>query len=587
MTTWLLAPRSGATFTNTEGKVYTGTLGVPVSFADADVTEALAQGWTYSDESPLPQLGKLAGVPATLSLDSEGNPEGLINPKTGKVSPLNADASIIPYKLAFWGDSRYNGIPTVTTTPDTIGSASLFTQFRTPAFVIAHMGDAEFSRSYGVSGDQALNWASTSRSGNKTFTDLARSNIDAVFIQYGVNDIDTGAKTSAQVISYLRPLVSEIIKSGKFVVFESIIPINSPIASATTKQVTIDEVNASMAAWIPATFSNHAIYVDTASALKGSDNLGSPTYIASVDGVHQTRAGAQLCGKILASAVRALLPKRYGAFRGEGIFKNNLINQQSPSPILSQFNAVDAGTAGVTQAQGSDSGGNYYEWIITPTAVNGNGLWQVRMEANANFQTANPPFVSLVGNEILQGSARITVDDGAGGTPNGIINVELRQRYFTASIFNDWSGLVVTPAAIDNPYTEPVDLTVHTPKMQSLTASVVANPAIATGLALITFVQGTATTGTVRVRVYNAQIRVVAFATPTLTAASFALPATTVAYTNNSLGNQQVTVGGGTVTVLAVNGTTTGLTSGTFILAPGDTLTPTYSVAPTWTVKQI
>jgi hypothetical protein len=72
-----------------------------------------------------------------------------------------------------------------------------------------------------------------------------------------------------------------------------------------------------------------------------------------------------------------------------------------------------------------------------------------------------------------------------------------------------------------------------------------------------------------------------------LTAASFNRPASTVAYTNNSLSDQQITIGSGTVSDISINGSTTGLTSGTFILRPGETLTPTYSVNPVWTVKQI
>ena len=50
---------------------------------------------------------------------------------------------------------------------------------------------------------------------------------------------------------------------------------------------------------------------------------------------------------------------------------------------------------------------------------------------------------------------------------------------------------------------------------------------------------------------------------------------------------EQITVGGGTVTVIAVNTVTTGLTSGTFVLNPADTITLTYSSAPTWSVKQV
>lgn len=44
-----------------------------------------------------------------------------------------------------------------------------------------------------------------------------------------------------------------------------------------------------------------------------------------------------------------------------------------------------------------------------------------------------------------------------------------------------------------------------------------------------------------------------------------------------------VTVTGGTVSVIAVNGQTTGATSGTFYLAPNSYITVTYSVAPTMT----
>ena len=63
MTIWLLPPRSGATITNNARTVYTGTAGVPVAFEDADVPAAIAQGWTYSDQAPVEQLGKLIGIP--------------------------------------------------------------------------------------------------------------------------------------------------------------------------------------------------------------------------------------------------------------------------------------------------------------------------------------------------------------------------------------------------------------------------------------------------------------------------------------------------------------------------------------------
>jgi hypothetical protein len=61
------------------------------------------------------------------------------------------------------------------------------------------------------------------------------------------------------------------------------------------------------------------------------------------------------------------------------------------------------------------------------------------------------------------------------------------------------------------------------------------------------------------------------------------LAATTVASYNNNPAGVNVTVTGGTVTVIAVNGTVTGLTSGTVYVPAGGTLAITYTVAPTLT----
>lgn len=61
-----------------------------------------------------------------------------------------------------------------------------------------------------------------------------------------------------------------------------------------------------------------------------------------------------------------------------------------------------------------------------------------------------------------------------------------------------------------------------------------------------------------------------------------AVPATTVAYTNNFGSDAAVFITGGTVTAIAIGGTATGLTSGSFRVPSGQTITLTYSVAPTW-----
>lgn len=60
------------------------------------------------------------------------------------------------------------------------------------------------------------------------------------------------------------------------------------------------------------------------------------------------------------------------------------------------------------------------------------------------------------------------------------------------------------------------------------------------------------------------------------------LPATTVAHRNIFGRDAWVTVAGGTVTGIAVDGVPTGLTSGQVIVPNGRTITLTYSSAPTW-----
>jgi hypothetical protein len=72
-------------------------------------------------------------------------------------------------------------------------------------------------------------------------------------------------------------------------------------------------------------------------------------------------------------------------------------------------------------------------------------------------------------------------------------------------------------------------------------------------------------------------------AAPALFATAMTLGATTVASLNPNPVARSITISGGTVTVIAVNGVTTGSTSGTFTVPVGGSITVTYSVAPTFT----
>lgn len=130
MTTWLLPPKSGATFTTATRNVIVATLGVPVPFDDEDVNDAVAQGWEFSNKAPVEKLGKLLPVDAifipetddyngilaayNLALDAGGG--------TVKLRPVtyNLGGNSLPmaggvwYEGAGWSVSQATGLVTGT-----------------------------------------------------------------------------------------------------------------------------------------------------------------------------------------------------------------------------------------------------------------------------------------------------------------------------------------------------------------------------------------------------------------------------------------------------------------------------------------
>lgn len=74
-----------------------------------------------------------------------------------------------------------------------------------------------------------------------------------------------------------------------------------------------------------------------------------------------------------------------------------------------------------------------------------------------------------------------------------------------------------------------------------------------------------------------------AVGSPGITLIAPAVPLTTVAATNNYHGTVAVTVIGGTLTQVFVNGVLAGTTAGVYQVPAHGTISVTYSVAPTWT----
>jgi hypothetical protein len=66
------------------------------------------------------------------------------------------------------------------------------------------------------------------------------------------------------------------------------------------------------------------------------------------------------------------------------------------------------------------------------------------------------------------------------------------------------------------------------------------------------------------------------------TTATPAVPATTVAQANTNAWAVFVTITGGTLTSVKINGTQVGTTAGTYVLLAGQNISITYTVAPTW-----
>ena len=76
-------------------------------------------------------------------------------------------------------------------------------------------------------------------------------------------------------------------------------------------------------------------------------------------------------------------------------------------------------------------------------------------------------------------------------------------------------------------------------------------------------------------------------AAPSMFTTAMTIGATTVASVNPNPVPVNVAVTGGTVTVIAVGGVVTGLTTGTFLIPPAGSITITYSVAPTFTMTDV
>lgn len=562
--------------------------------AIAAPTPAILQNYNviYTlDVAPFTQYrsnGTALVVVAQYATDATGNITGLVGAGGESIGLLlNGNPAIQrPYRIASFGDSRAIFMTTGTALVPT-GSTSGFNPARTATWLAGALGDCELVASFGVSGDLASDWASSSRANSKTINNLIAANVfkggpvDAVYVQYGINDLIFGT-SAATLTGYLKAVCGVLMSSGIKVIFEAINPASAAVYStsaAAKLQATID-TNTAMQTYL-AGFPRQAVFVNTFSQLVDGTGYASSTY--STDGTHFNRLGAQLSGMACATAARAILPKKWGLVYTSGsLLQPNLIDWSGPT----FFTVTEAGTVTATTPTwniDATTGLPYAEVTFTPTAL-ATGTARARLEIHATTVSgAGALFPISVGDE-LQGSGYVTVDNGTDDGVPGIDNIYIRQRLYSDSKFND-DGQVIGSAG--TPILQTISRRYCTPTFFTATASAsISAPASGAGYPLQAVVEFSQTGSAVRVRVYAPTLRVVSAGgyQPTQPTAG----ASPYTYTNTTGSPVMLYVSGGTVSAITIarQGTalTTGFTSGAFRLAQNDSVTITYTVIPTLTL---
>ena len=420
-----------------------------------------------------------------------------------------------PYLWASFGDSRAN---TNSANPDVSGHAASLSAVKASWMAAARRGDSEFTLNYGVSGDPASNWSAGTRNGGvttKPLSGLVAATCDFVHVQYGVNDILTGngtTPTAATIAGYLQATVLEIIKAGKYVLFESIMPcsaagwVTAGSGTAAQKQAIADAVNAAMQSFC-GSFPSAVRYVDTAAVLKDGTGYASASLFA--DGIHLNNDGAMLCGDLIADASVQLVPLRRGIWFPSGIQTGpNFIDLAAP--VITNILTGVAGTFTLnSQTSGWADGMPYVEWIITAaTLSSGEATFWTAVGADVGAFGGTPRY-SVAASDVLQGQCRLLVDDGAGGVASGLRNVVVRQRcYYQAGggVYADAGSYAVpsTQALL----TQKFDQLMTAPRVTTTVASAgIEPPTHAKGYALHIFVSVSQAGVPIRIRAYAPSLR--------------------------------------------------------------------------------
>lgn len=367
--------------------------------------------------------------------------------------PSSIFASIIagsdagPIKLASFGDSRADLMGGGSTGPDQYDGLAVrayrATWTNNSTFFCSlpeFMDDIIITTNGGCSGEQTAGWNSGGRLGGRTYAAVLALPWDAIFIQYGTNDIKNNVISTATrdsvattVITNLQALINQLlsdtVNNSRKIIFQTTMQRSDTTgdnAYGATNAVNMrdccDYINygnggsiTGMVAWIQALPEyNSRIFIHDISTLMNIGGAQTGAYLDTTwapDGCHVSYRGARRISLSYATLLRTIYSDRgikplYRRSSGNCIpsatssyYGNEILSHCSKSAI----------TYG-TDAQGR----SYGETTITPDNV-AVGSYKFELLADVGTNGGRTPLgPTFAVNDLLQARALLTIDDGAG-----------------------------------------------------------------------------------------------------------------------------------------------------------------------------
>lgn len=470
------------------------------------------------------------GTPVIL-LDERGNafplPFVRTDPVTGEIESLGNGgipsittiANQPHYKLATFGDSRSNtaGIHT-----GSMVSGSLLNTSRVPVVLCQVRPDIKLVFNGGVSGDSCSLWEAA-RGTSQSVEDVLAASPDAVFIQYGINDIigwngssPTRSNMILQTSNYLKSACAAFMGSGVFVIFESINPCAQGSASYINgyssaggfganyadKLDVLQQVNSQMQSWL-ANWRDRAIYVDTSPVFAAADGYAK-TNGTYYDGTHGSSYGALPAAQLVDSAIRYKMPLRTAILPGTN---RNAVTGfwTNPTSGLGENVAFTADTGTwATETYSIDGDEQIINFNCTALS---SGVARRIVDITPLIIGAGA-IVPVNAADVMQGRIEYTLDDGAGGRPN-VFAISLRQRIYYDDASNEFVafGQPTQTGSTDHPRMPAHSGALLTPGLAIKAAKASANITASTRLQILIYGN---TTGPTRLRLRNGEFRKVA-----------------------------------------------------------------------------